>query len=219
MKKVAVILSGSGVYDGAEIHESVITILALDRRGAEIQCCAPDIPQMHVVNHLTGKPTDETRNVLVEAARIARGDIKDLADVSVEDFDAAIFPGGFGAAKNLCDFAVRGPLCTVNPVVDTFVKNALQAGKVLGFLCIAPALAAKIAGSIDLHPELTIGSDRDTAAAVEKMGGRHVSSSVSDIVVDARHKIVTTAAYMLGRRIGEVAEGIEKLVDKVLELC
>jgi enhancing lycopene biosynthesis protein 2 len=219
MKKVAVVLSGAGVFDGTEIHESVITLLALDRRGAAVQCLAPDIPQMQVMNHLTGKPTGETRNVLAESARIARGEIKDLAQVDVNDFDAAIFPGGFGAAKNLCDFAVKGPLCSVNPAVETFIKGALKAGKVLGFICIAPALAARVAGSIDLHPDLTIGTDQNTAAALEKMGGRHVPSSVADVVVDEKHKIVTTPAYMLGQRIGEVAEGIDKLVDKVLELC
>jgi enhancing lycopene biosynthesis protein 2 len=218
-KKVAVVLSGAGVYDGAEIHESVITLLALDRRDAEVRVFAPDIPQMHVVNHLTGQPTDESRNVLVEAARIARGEIKDLAEANVNDFDALIFPGGFGVAKNLCDFAVKGLNCSVNPVVEQFIIDGLRAGKTMGFICIAPALLAKVAGKIDLHPDLTIGTDKGTAAAVEQFGARHVDCMVRNFVVDEKNKIVTTPAYMLGQRISEVAEGIEKLVSAVLELC
>jgi len=218
MKKVAVVLSGAGVFDGAEIHESVITLLALDRQGAEIHIFAPNIPQMHVINHYAQQPTDESRNVLVESARIARGEIKDLAEANAKNFDAVIFPGGFGAAKNLCDFAVKGTDCTVNPAVEKFVTDALKAGKVMGFICIAPALMAKVAGNIDLHPDLTIGTDKGTATAVEKFGAHHVSCPVNDIVVDEKNKIVTTPAYMLGQRISEVAEGIEKLVTKVLEL-
>lgn len=219
MKKVAVVLSGCGVFDGAEIHESVITLLALDRQGAEVHIFAPNVPQMHVINHLTQQPTGETRNVLVESARIARGDIKDLAEADINDFDAAIFPGGFGAAKNLCDFAIKGPDCTVNPAVEKFITDGLRAGKTMGFVCIAPALLAKVAGNIDLHPGLTIGTDAGTAAAVEKMGGQHINCPVRDFVVDEKNKIVSTPAYMLGQRISEVAEGIEKLVNKVLELC
>lgn len=219
MKKVAVVLSGAGVFDGAEIHESVITLLALDRRGAEVHIFAPDIPQMHVINHYTQQPTDETRNVLVESARIARGNIKDLAEADAGNYDAVIFPGGFGAAKNLCDFAVKGPDCSVNPAVEKFIADALKAKKVMGFICIAPALLAKVAAGIDLHPDLTIGTDKDTAAAVEKTGAHHISCPVSDFVVDEKNKIVTTPAYMLGQRISEVAEGIEKLVAKVIELA
>jgi enhancing lycopene biosynthesis protein 2 len=157
--------------------------------------------------------------VLVESARIARGAIKDLAEADAKNFDAVIFPGGFGAAKNLCDFAVKGTDCTVNPVVEKFVAEALKTGKVLGFICIAPALLAKVAGNIGLHPDVTIGTDKDTAAAVEKLGARHVACPVDDVVVDETNRIVTTPAYMLGQRISEVAEGIEKLVTNVLELC
>ena len=219
MKKVAVVLSGAGVFDGAEIHESVITLLALDRQGADVHFLAPNIPQMHVINHLTSQPTDEKRNVLVESARIARGEIKDLAETDINDFDAVIFPGGFGAAKNLCDFAVKGPICSVNAAVEKFITDGFKAGKVMGFICIAPALLAKVAGKIDIHPHVTIGTDKGTAAAVEKMGAHHVSCTVKDIAVDEKNKIVTTPAYMLGQSIKEIAEGIEKLVAKVLELC
>jgi enhancing lycopene biosynthesis protein 2 len=172
-----------------------------------------------VINHLTGQPSDEVRNVLVESARIARGDIKDLVMANINDFDAIIFPGGFGVAKNLCDFAVKGLDCSVNPLVEKFVAEGLKAGKVMGFVCIAPALLAKVAGNIDLHPDLTIGTDKDTAAAVEQFGARHVNCLVKDFVVDEKNKIVTTPAYMLGQRISDVAEGIEKMVNVVLELC
>ncbi len=219
MKKVAVVLAGCGVYDGSEIYESVITLLALDRQGAKVTCLAPNIPQLHVMDHSTGKPTDEKRNVLVESARLARGEIKDLAKVKVTDFDAVIFPGGFGAAKNLCDFAVKGVLCSVNPVVENFVAEGLKAGKPMGFICIAPALLAKIAGKLDIHPEITIGSDKGTASALEKMGAHHIQCNYNEIAVDENYKIVTTPAYMIGKSIKEVAEGIEKLVAKVLELC
>jgi enhancing lycopene biosynthesis protein 2 len=219
MKKVAVILSGAGVFDGAEIHESVITLLALDRQDANVRIFAPNVPQMHVVNHLSQQPTNETRNVLVESARIARGDIKDLAEANINDFDAVIFPGGFGAAKNLCNFAVKGVDCSVNTVVEKFVTDGLKAGKVMGFICIAPALCARIAANAGVHPTLTIGTDPATAAAVESVGAKHVNCPVNDIVVDEKNKIVTTPAYMLGQRISEVAEGIEKLVTKVLEMA
>lgn len=219
MPKVAVILSGCGVYDGAEIHESVITLLALDRCGAEVSIFAPNISQYHVINHLSGQEMNENRNVLVESARIARGSIKDLADANINEFEAVIFPGGFGVAKNLCDFAFKGVDCRVDPTVEKFIAEALKLKKVLGFVCIAPALLAKVAGSLDLHPNLTIGTDEETSKAVEYMGAHHVSCMVKEFVVDETNKIVTTPAYMLGKSIGEVAEGIEKLVDKVIQLC
>lgn len=166
-KKVAVILSGCGVYDGAEIHESVITLLRLDQRGAKVQCFAPDIAQLHVINHLTGEQMPETRNVLVESARIARGEIKDVREAKVEDFDALIIPGGFGAAKNLSSFATEGAACTVQADVLCLAEAFAEAGKPIGLMCISPAIAAKIYGPGVI---CTIGSDADTAAAVTKMG-------------------------------------------------
>jgi len=217
MPKIAVILSGCGVYDGAEIHESVITLLALDRAGAEVQCMAPNIPQMHVVNHLTGEVAEgESRNVLVEAARIARGNIIDIAQANPADYDGAIFPGGFGAAKNLCDFAVKGADCTIQPDVLRFAKAMAEAGKPLGFVCIAPAMIPHIYGK---GAKLTIGTDQDTATNIEKMGGVHVNCPVDKFVVDEEHKVVSTPAYMLAGRIREAASGIEKLVEEVLRLA
>lgn len=214
-KKIAVILSGCGVYDGAEIHESVITLLRLDQRGAQVQCFAPNIAQMHVINHLTGEEMPESRNVLVESARITRGNIKDIREASVEDFDALIVPGGFGAAKNLSNFAVEGAGCSVQPDVLALTEAFAEAGKPVGLICISPALAAKIYGP---GVTCTIGNDAETAAAVNKMGATHADCAVSDIVEDKARKLVSTPAYMLAQSISEAASGINKLVDRVLEL-
>ncbi len=217
-KKVGVILSGCGVYDGSEIHEAVLTMLALDRRGAEMVLCAPDMAQMHVVNHLTGEVAgDEERNVLVESARIARGEIRDLATVKADELDALILPGGFGAAKNLCDFAVKGADCSVHPEVARLVREVHAQGKPVAAVCIAPALIAKVLGSE--APELTIGTDEATAGALEAMGARHVACPVKEFVVDRERKLVSTPAYMLGQRISEVAEGIDRTVEALLDLA
>ncbi|RZI90474.1 MAG: isoprenoid biosynthesis protein ElbB [Pseudomonas sp.] len=214
-KKVAVILSGCGVYDGAEIHESVITLLRLDQRGAQVQCFAPNIPQLHVIDHLTGEQTSETRNVLVESARIARGQVKDIREADVSEFDALIVPGGFGAAKNLSNFAVETDKCTVQPDVLALAEAFAEAGKPVGLMCISPALAAKIYGP---GVVCTIGNDAGTSAAVVKMGGTHEECDVHDIVEDTQRKLVTTPAYMLATSISDAASGIYKLVDRVLEL-
>lgn len=215
-KNVAVILSGCGVYDGSEIYESVLTLLRLDQRGARVQCFAPNIPQLQVIDHYRGEEMQESRNVLVEAARLARGNIKDVREGRGEDFDALILPGGFGAAKNLSDFAVSGAHCTVQPDVLAFAQAFAQAGKPVGLICIAPALAAKIYGP---GVVCTIGNDPDTAAALTRMGAQHEVCAVDEIVVDTQRKLVTTPAYMLAKSIGETASGINKLVDRVLELA
>lgn len=219
MKRVAVILSGCGVKDGSEIHEAVATLLSLDRAGARAVICAPSGPQHDVVNHLTGQSVPgETRSMLVEAARIARGDIRDLADVELNAVDAVILPGGFGAAKNLCTFALAGKDCDVNSTVADFLRRAHAAGKPIGAICIAPAVVARVLGA-ETHARLTIGSDPGTAAAITAMGARHVDAEVREIVVDEQNRLVTTPAYMLAQRISEVFDGIDKLVRKVLELC
>ena len=220
MAKVAVVLSGCGYLDGAEIYEAVCTLLALDRAGAEALCCAPDIPQADVINHVAQNPlVGESRNVLLESARIARGQIRDLARVTADQIDAVIFPGGFGAAKNLCSFATDGPNCQVNPEVERLVTQMLRDGKPIGAICIAPALIARIAGRAGLQPTLTIGSDKNTAAALEAMGAKHQPCPVDDVVVDPQAKIVSTPAYMLAKGPAQVAAGVTKLVNQVLELC
>ena len=218
-KNVGVILSGCGVYDGSEIHEAVITLLALDRNGATAVCMAPDIPQLHVVNHLTGEvAAGETRNVLVEAARIARGKIRDMATVKATELDAIIFPGGFGAAKNLCNFAVKGADCSVNPEVARIIREMVAAKKPVAAVCIAPAILSKVLGSDRLPHQLTIGSDAGTAAALTSMGSQHVQCPVREFVVDRANKLVSTPAYMLAGGIAEAAEGIEKCVKALLDL-
>ncbi len=218
-KRVGVILSGCGVYDGSEIHEAVITLLAIDRAGAEAVCMAPDIQQMHVINHLAGEPAaGETRNVLIESARIARGNIKNLATVKAGDIDALILPGGFGAAKNLCDFAVKGPDCSVNADVARLIKEMYAAKKPIAAVCIAPAVLSKVLGKEKVAHQLTIGTDEGTAAALNKMGSKHVDCPVKEFVVDRENKLVSSPAYMLAGRISEAAEGIEKTVKALIDL-
>lgn len=216
-KKVAVILAGCGVYDGSEIHEAVLTLLNLDKAGAQVQCLAPDVDQLHVVNHATGEVSEgEVRNVLQEAARIARGNVQDVATASADDFDALIIPGGFGAAKNLSDFAVKGADLTVNEHVLAFARQFQSQGKVVGLMCIAPVISAAIFGA---GVQCTIGQDEETAAAVVQTGAEHMNCAVDDIVVDEARKLVTTPAYMLAESIADAATGIEKLVAKVLSLA
>lgn len=213
-RKFAVVLAGCGVYDGAEIHEAVATLLAIDLSGATYQCFAPDFSQYHVINHFTGEVTKETRNVLIESARIARGNIKRLRDFKPEEFDAIIFPGGFGVAKNLCTFAIDGPDCLVNPIVEKALKDAAKAKMPIGALCISPVLIAKILGPVTV----TIGSDEDTVAAITTLGANHVVSKGSDIVIDMENNIVTTPCYMLDSPISDIFEGAKNVVNTLLEL-
>lgn len=214
MKKIAVVLSGSGVYDGAEIHESTLTMLSIVRHGAQYQCFAPDINQAHVVNHLTGNEMKETRNVLVEAARIARGNIKPLAEYNAADFDAIVFPGGFGAAKNLCTFAFDGVDCVVIPEAEKAIRETVAAGKPIGALCISPVLITKVLTDV----EVTIGDDEETASAIKNMGGTHKNATHGEIVFDKKYKIVTSPCYMLDATIDQIADGAENVVKKVLAL-
>jgi enhancing lycopene biosynthesis protein 2 len=217
-KKVGVVLSGCGVYDGAEIHESVVTLLAIDRLGGEAVICAPDVAQLHVVNHLTGEVEEGAeRNVLVESARIARGEIRDVASVDADELDALILPGGFGAAKNLCDFAVKGTECEVDPGVAALVRAVHQQGKPVAAVCIAPALIAKVLG--DEGPQLTIGNDADTAGALQTMGAAHIDCPVNEFVVDHDRKLISSPAYMLAGSISEAAEGIERTVEALLDMA
>lgn len=204
--------------DGSEIHEAVLTLLAIDRAGAEAVCMAPPIDQADVINHLTNQPMKEKRNVLVEAARIARGKIHNVKEVSSTDIEALIFPGGYGAAKNLCDFASKGKEAKVHPDVAHLVNNMIQAKKPIGAICIAPAIIATIFRG-KKKVRLTIGTDKATAETLEAMGADHESCPVREFVVDRENKIVTTPAYMLAKRISEAAEGIEKLVKAVIELA
>ena len=217
-KRVGVILAGSGYLDGSEIQEATLTLLFLDKRGAKVTAMAPDVRQMHVVDHVKGEAAgSETRNVLHEAARITRGAIVDVKTVKAEDLDALIIPGGYGAAKNLCTFATEGVKLQVNPDVERLVRDMAAAGKPLGFVCIAPVIAAKVLGAKKV--KLTIGNDPATAAALNALGAVHVDTPVEQIVVDEKNRVVSTPAYMLGPTIAPVAAGIERLVGAVLEMA
>ena len=219
MKKIGVVLSGCGVFDGAEIHESVITLLAIDRAGAKAVCMAPNIDQMHVVNHLTGEESvGEKRNVLVEAARIARGEIKDICTIKADDLCALVFPGGFGAAKNLSTFAIKGENCDVHPEVLRLVREFAAKKKPLAALCIAPAMMAKIYEDAPNQPTLTIGNDKDFISKMETLGTTHQDCSARNFVFDEQNNIVSTPAYMLGQSISEVAEGIEKTINQLIKI-
>ena len=215
---IGVVLSGSGWKDGTEIHEGVLTLLHLDRAHAGIVMMAPDTQQMDVVNHITNRPVlGETRNTLIESARIARGDISPIKNISASDLDAIILPGGSGAMKNLCNFAVKGMEMEVESHLDKLLKEMRAQSKPMGFICIAPMIAAKVFGSE--HPKITIGDNYGTAQKIEAFGARHVSCPVDEIVYDETTKIVSTPAYMVGPSISYVSAGIEKLVQKVLELA
>lgn len=214
--RVAVVLSGCGVYDGSEIYESVITLLRLDEKGASVQVFAPDKEQMHVINHLSGEAQSESRNVLVEAARLARGEISALSELKAENFDALIVPGGFGAAKNLCNFAVAEGDFDVDTDFLKAVRDFKAQSKPVGLMCIAPVMAVKLFGE---GIKCTLGRACDASNIVESSGGVHVETSVESICVDEKNKLVTTSAYMQAERIFEAAQGINALVDKVLSLA
>lgn len=218
MKKVAVILSGCGAYDGAEIQETVLTLLALDRAKAKVTCAAPDIAQKHVINHITGEVMiDDDRNVITEASRITRGAIQSLDTLKVSEFDALIFVGGFGVAKNLSSFAFDGPDYDVDPEVIDIIERAHAEGKALGFMCIAPVLAARALGTKGV--QLTIGNDPETAAALEAKGAKHMDCPVDEAVTDMPNRVVSTPAYMLAKSVTEAEAGINKLVAAVLKLA
>ncbi len=218
MKKVGVLLSGCGVNDGAEIHESVLTMLFLDKAGVEMILMAPNIDQMHVINHYTGQEMEEYRNVLVESSRIARGEIKDMAEVSGNDLDALIIPGGFGVAKNLCDYAMAGPECSVNPDVYRLIVELRLMNKPIGAICIAPVMMAKILGEQEESANMTIGYDETTSTDIISMGSKHVDCPVTEMIIDEDKKIVTTPAYMEANSIKEAADGIEQLIKQVLSM-
>ena len=218
MKKVGVLLSGCGVNDGAEIHESVLTMLFLDKAGVEMILMAPNIDQMHVINHYTGQEMEEYRNVLVESSRIALGEIKDMAEVSGNDLDALIIPGGFGVAKNLCDYAMAGPECSVNPDVYRLIVELRLMNKPIGAICIAPVMMAKILGEQEESANMTIGYDETTSTDIISMGSKHIDCPATEMIIDEDKKIVTTPAYMEANSIKEAADGIEQLIKKVLSM-
>ena len=212
--KIAIILSGNGVYDGAEIHESTMTMYAVVKQGGEYQIFAPDIDQHHVINHMTGEEMDEKRNVIVEASRIARGNIKPLSELDMKSFDAVMFPGGFGVAKNLSSFAFDGPDCNVESDVERVINEAVAGGKPIGALCISPAVIAKVLEGVNV----TIGQDKGTAEAIEKMGGSHRNTDHGEVTIDKDFKVATTPCYMLDATIVDIANGAENVTKAVFSM-
>ncbi|MBK8010485.1 MAG: isoprenoid biosynthesis glyoxalase ElbB [Deltaproteobacteria bacterium] len=216
MKRIGVVLSGCGFKDGAEIREAVLALLALDRAGVEVVCAAPDIDQAKVVNHVTGQVVAEHRNVLVESARIARGRIRPLSDLSADDIDGLVLPGGFGAANNLSTFATEGSDAVVEASLRDLIVAVHRQRKPIGAICIAPAVVARVLGSHGV--KVTIGMDGDTARAIEATGARHERCPVEGIVVDPENRVVSTPAYMYDAPLRAVAAGIELCVAEVLRM-
>ncbi len=214
-KTFAVLLSGCGHQDGAEIHEATLTLWAIHKNGADYQCFAPDIQQHHVLNHLTGQEMQEERNVLIESARIARGKIKPLSAYRADDFAGLVIPGGFGAAKNLCTYAFDGAECSVNPEVARAITSTHAANKPIGALCIAPVLLAQV---LEEKVQITIGQDENTAKNITTMGAEHITTWQGEIAVDEKNKIVTTPCYMLDSRVDQIGEGADKVIQSMLRM-
>jgi enhancing lycopene biosynthesis protein 2 len=214
MKKIGVMLSGCGVFDGAEIHEATLTLLSIDQLGAQAVCMAPDMT-FDVIDHISQQPSGDRRNVLIESARIARGNITNAKDVNTQDINALILPGGFGAARNLSDFAVKGPEASVHPEVQRILNEMIASKKPIGAICIAPATVAKALAKHQVN--VTIGNDPGTAQAIEKTGAKHTQCSVDSVCIDDANNIISTPAYMLGPGIKDVAIGINKLVSEVIQ--
>ena len=218
MPIIGVVLSGCGAQDGSEIHESVITLLALDRAGADVKIMAPDMDQFHVINHYNGETIEPARNILVEASRISRGDIVSVEKVNGKELDALIFPGGTGMAKNIFDYAMTGPNCTIISDVERLVREIIKAGKPLGAICIAPVMVAKVLQNMGRKGKVTGGYNEQISADIQSMGVQAERSRADEIVLDEKNKIISTPAYVEANSIKEVAEGIEKLVSKLLEM-
>ncbi len=216
-RKVGVVLAGAGHLDGSEIHEATLTLLALDRAGARVLCAAPRRPQLHVMDHARRQPVEgERREIFTEAARIARGNILPLETLDAAELDALVFPGGFGVAKNLCNFATAGAAMEVLPEVDALIQRMHALRRPMGFICIAPVLAAKVLGKH--RPLLTIGDDAKTARALEAMGAIHRNTPVEETLLDPVNRLLSTPAYMYETSIARVERGISRLVSELRQM-
>ncbi|HYG15445.1 MAG TPA: isoprenoid biosynthesis glyoxalase ElbB [Bacteroidia bacterium] len=224
--KIGVLLSGSGVYDGSEIHEAVLSLLAIDEAGAEWICLAPSYNQHHVINHTTGETMPETRNILVEAARIARGNIKDIEGFDSNEIDGLVMPGGFGAAKNFSQWAFQGPAGEVNPVVKNFLTTVMKAGKPIAALCVSPVVLAKALEGSGVQAQLTLGTDKDPSPydivashqAIASLGVSTHEKSINEILVDEKNKIISAPCYMMEVGVKEVRANVKMAVDKLIEM-
>ncbi len=218
MKRIGVLLSGCGVRDGSEIHEATLTLYYLGRLGVEHICIAPDEPQASVVNHATGKTTTENRNMLIEAARIARGPVVPLKEISADDISALIIVGGYGAVTSLSDYATEGRNMTVHPGVKALLLSMHQERKPIGALCIAPVILARVFGEAGIAAEISIGNDVNVATDIKSMGVSHVIKLVDEVLIDSTNRLVTTPAYMLAENIAEIGPGIRKAVESVVDM-
>lgn len=220
MKRVAVILAGCGHKDGTEITEAVSALIALSEAGATVETFAPDLNFQAMDHSLNSLETlEESRNVLGESARIARGHVTDIRNLEEKDYDALVFPGGFGAALHLCSWAKTGASCEVHPDVERVIRAFYKAEKPIGAICIAPALLARVLGSEKIT--VTIGkNDRVTTDEIAKTGAVHVECNVDDFVTDREHRIVTTPAYMYGdAKPFQVYTGIRKAMRELVEMA
>ncbi|MDD4847660.1 MAG: isoprenoid biosynthesis glyoxalase ElbB [Bacteroidales bacterium] len=213
MKKFAIILSGCGVFDGSEIHETVTTLLAIKKYKSDYQIFAPDYNQTQVINHITGQEMDEKRNILIESARIARGNIKNLNEYQPENFDGIIFPGGFGVAKNFCDYAFKGVECQVNTEIVEALQKTIKAEKLIGAECISPVMIAAVLKGATV----TIGTDSTTAMHIAALNGKHVNAQHDDVVYDPKFRLFTTPCYMNSQDILQVWESAEAMVKAMVD--
>lgn len=223
--KIGVLLAGSGVYDGSEIHEAVFTLLSIDERGGEYQLFAPNKDQLHVIDHLTGNELDQTRNVLVESARIARGDVLDIREIDMKELDALVIPGGFGAAKNLNTWAIKGPDSEIDPDVQRIILEAVEQEKPIAALCMGPTVVAKALQGTDKHATLTVGTTeasspydiKGISEGLASVGAAPVMKTVHQIAVDNQLRLVTAPCYMMDARISEIRENVDEAIEKLFE--
>lgn len=227
MMKIGVLLSGCGVYDGAEIQEAVLTLLAIDEIGAQAICISIDEDQHHVVNHLTGEEQNQKRNMMQEAARIARGSVKEISEISPADIDALVIPGGFGSAKNFTNWAFNGPASEINPKVKLLLVNLINVGKPIAALCVSPVVVAKALQDSNIHAHMTIGTNSEATpydipgfnAGLETIGSTTEMRGIKEIVVDKENKIITAPCYMQEATINEVRKNIRQAIEALRDLC
>lgn len=223
---IGVLLSGNGVYDGAEIQEAVLTLLAIDEMGWNAVCISVDKPQHHVINHLTGEVMDESRNMLVEAARIARGQITPIDSISPADIDALVIPGGFGSAKNFTSWAFDGPESTILPEVKLLLVNLVNVGKPIVALCVSPVVVAKAFEGSSIHPTLSLGSASESSPydinsfneGLRATGAIAQERTIREVLIDPTNRIICAPCYMMDARITEINANIKQAMVALNEI-
>jgi len=224
--KIGVLLSGAGVYDGAEIQEAVLTLLEIERMGYEPVCIGINAQQHHVINHLNGQEQVQARNMLEEAARIARGQITEISSVVPAELDALVIPGGFGSAKNFSTWAFDGPEASIRSDVKLLLVNMYNVGKPIVALCVSPVLLALALEGIHPAPTLTIGSTQEASPyqisafqeGLQAKGIRTTDCSINEICIDATNRIITAPCYMLEATLPELQSNIAQALKALKEL-